>query len=161
MSRRSQRRATLDAMREPSVRIRTIGVPLTFVRPYDEATRERVFGGLQRAGAELAKVFREPVDLTEVRGYLDGAGKRDRLCIPYFVRAGATGLELIGALHDHGGARRIVMPVKIASPTLVRQQVERAIGAEAMKRVLVLSIDEIADPSNRDGIAAHLHGDQL
>jgi hypothetical protein len=146
-------------MGEGSVRTRIEGLllPVTFVRPYDEATRERVLSGLRAAGADLAKVFRDPVDVDAVRAYLLGAGRRDRLCIPYFARGGTTGLELLAALHDVGTERRIVMPVKIASPTLVRQQIERALGTAA-DRVLVLSVDDIEGTAERSAITAHLRG---
>jgi hypothetical protein len=132
-------------------------IPVTFLRPYDTATRERVISLVESAGAKVSKVFLSPLDFWEVGGYLNGPGRDDQLVCPFHAKEGQNGIEVLGELAKLGIVRRVVMPVKFGAPIMVKQRVAREVPAYAGK-IFTFTVDDAETHETRAAIATWLAG---
>jgi hypothetical protein len=131
---------------------------LVFVRPEDEATRARVAEALERAGTQVAQVFRTPFDVEAVRTYLRGPGRSDAVVIPYSTGGSPSAVELAAALCEIDGApRHLVMTTRTASASAVREALRRALGPREAG-VFVVTLSDLFDGAHTAALAAYLRG---
>jgi hypothetical protein len=116
---------------------------VSFVRPYEESVRLRVAAAITRAGGDVGEVFREPLDLSAIERYLRGRGYSDEFVIPYHATGTVTGVDLVERFHALARPRRVLMPVKIASATLVESALRERVGDEGLGRVLIVSVSDL------------------
>jgi hypothetical protein len=132
-------------------------VKVTFLRPYDEATRARMVALMERAGATVSRVFMAPLDYDEVVAHLNRVGASDRIVCPFHAQEGQNGIEVLAELAKRGIVRRVVMPVKFGAPLMVKQRIARELPAYA-KDVHPFAVDDADLQVTRDAIAAWLGG---
>ena len=130
---------------------------VTWIRPYDAATNDKVTAAIERAGADIVRTFADPVNLDEARAYLEAAGKEDRLLFSYHGVSDPTALELIGALHRAAGVpRRVLVIVPVGDVTDVRTRLLGVLPFDARSRVMAQVLDQILSIPARRLLAAHL-----
>ncbi len=129
--------------------------PVTFLRPYDEATRGRVRAFVESAGARVSRVFVAPLNYSEVVAYLGGEGSDDSLVCPFHAQEGQNGIEVLAELAKRGIVRRVIMPVKFGAPIMVKQRLARDVPVYA-DRVFVFAVDDAEKVEERAALAQWL-----
>lgn len=131
-------------------------VRVSVIRPFADLTRLMVADALERAGARVVRVFDAPDEFDLLRAYMRGEGIVDGLVIPYDPVSNTEGITLVARYHRAAGApRRVLVPVRRASVDDVRGAIAASLSPEALARVLVLDVEDLASGSADTRHAAH------